>query len=49
MVLLLICAWEHCGLRLNAVYCGSEAGRWGCCGAGCFHWTGTTMIESWLR
>ena len=23
MALLLICAWEHCGLRLNTAHCGS--------------------------
>ena len=49
MALLLICAWDHCGLRLNTTCCGSEGIHWGCCGGtGRFHWIGVT-VESWSR
>ena len=30
------------------MYCDSDAGRWGCCGAGRLYWTGATVMESWL-
>ena len=52
MVLLLICAWDHCDLRLNTGYCGSILRLFigGCCGGtGRFQRIGHTVMESWWR